>query len=133
MITKSFAQWLQANAAIGALTTDIRPAVLDADRADPAITYGLIADNPIQLLSGGVSSLAQATFQVDCWSQDYETVKDLAAVLRSELEPYTGNMGEGHIAEQITFESIDDVFDEASKTYGVLHTAILWHNPQGDP
>ena len=53
MITKSFAQFLLTNANITAITTDIRPAVLDADRGDPAITYLLTSETPIPLLDGG--------------------------------------------------------------------------------
>ena len=126
MISKSLAQFLITNQAISAITTEIRPVKLQEGHADPAIVYMQADDRQFPIIAGR-SSLKQAEFYIDFYSQSYETVKTLALAVRTALDNYMGAFGD-HIAENIECTTDDDMFEDQTKYYRVAQNYVIWYS-----
>ena len=125
MITKSFAKYLLANGPITAAANEIKPMKLEDGHDDPAIVYSMGEDRR-QRLTTGFSSMAKATFYLDCYSTSYTTAKDLAATVDAELTDYVGAFGD-HQAEQIDNISEHDLFEDDTKLYRVAMQFAVWY------
>jgi len=126
-ISESFAGWLQSNAAIGAITDEIRPQVLPDDASYPALTYQLAGQTNERGI-GDFHSMKQADFIVNFYSPQYADCKSLATVARSELEGFVGIMGD-YDCEQVEIDVDFDRYMNQEKLHGVSMTATIWYTP----
>ncbi len=125
-IAESLGQFLLDNTAITAITSEIRPQVLPDDASYPALTYSMIDDERIRTLDGH-STLSTASFDIDCYAPQYAKARELADVVRAELDGYTGELG-GHTAEQIDFDAASDYVEGQTKIYSVTMSVAIWYS-----
>lgn len=130
MITQSFSEFIRSRPAITAITTDIKPYVLDDDHDDPAITYSLRGERKISLLDNTYSDLSIADFDVLCWSDSYADAKDLANVVASEFREYSGSFGNEYEAQKIEAELGQDLLDPQADMRAATVIISVWNNPQ---
>jgi hypothetical protein len=125
MITKALASFLLATPEITGIAKEIRPQKLMEGHGDPALVYTLVDSRRDRTLDG-YSSIAQATFQIDSFSANYEQVKRLAGAVRDSLEDYDGLFGD-YRAEQIDFISESDEFEPETKLNHITQVFGIWY------
>jgi hypothetical protein len=92
VIIESFRSHLVNNSGISAITSSIWPKTLPQSATKPAITWGVDGDDHEQVF-GGISSLKEALFDVDCWDLSYIAAHQLADAVEDALVGHTGNFG----------------------------------------
>lgn len=112
MIEQSLYAWLTGESDVTDLvSTRIYPNKIPQSAALPAITYHLIAGSYVRGLEGRCGS-GVARFQINCWANNYDTVKDLQlAIVGTKADPkldgYRGTIG-GHEIQSLR---VSDVMD----------------------
>lgn len=126
MISLSLAKWLQTNSAITALTTEIRPQKLAGGHAHPALIYTVTSVETPRVF-GGRSSLSTASFDIDCVARDYSAARELADVVRAELEAHSGPFGDVD-GQQIDIVNEQDLFEPQAKYHVVTQSYTIWYS-----
>lgn len=111
-IAESFYTYISGNSTItGVLASAnaIFPESLPQNHSGfPAITYSVVGDSDISLLSGGRSDTHQASIQINIYDQSFKTVNDVATTIKSELIGYRGTLG-SHTADYIRKEEAGEI------------------------
>ena len=126
MIANDVAQFLLNNAPITAVTTEIRPLKLSDGHDSPAIVYMQGSDDAERTMDS-ISSLHRAAFYIDCYAYSYSEARTLAALVRSELESYSGVFG-SVTAEQIDFDGDYDLFEDDTRLFRAALSFTLWYS-----
>lgn len=92
----------------------------------PAITYQRISGERAHCL-GGPSGRARPRFQIDCWDDDYEDVKDLANKVRLCMDGFKGDINTESDVGGIILEADRDIWEEDIKIYRVTMDFIIPH------
>lgn len=121
---------LSSAAAISALVGSgaaarIHPVILPQNPVLPAISYQRIDAEHVHD-HGGMSGLAHARMQLDCWDDDYAGARDLAEKVRLALDGFTGVVG------STTFGAIwlldeRDLYDDAPLFYRRSMDFDVWY------
>jgi len=101
------------------------------DVSAPYIVFFKVTDPPQYSHDG--RSLYEPLFQFDIFDTTYSSVKEIAAVLKTSLEAYSGTLGgAGGVAVNGSFvEDENDFYEDITRLY---HTAVdirFWHNKRG--
>jgi|GEM_PF-2715738 len=93
-IAQSFYEYLTASSTIQAVVAErIYPHVIpQAELGRPALTYSQEFGDYIEHLAGR-SETQMAEFEVNCWSNTYLAVRNLAAIVDTALTGYRGTFG----------------------------------------
>ena len=112
MIGKAIFARLGAVSAVTALIASrVYPFPAPADGARPYVTYQMIG-NPRERALDGVTGLARARMQLNCWAVTPVEAESLAEAVRQALEGYAGTAG-GVTVKHARSEDEGDLFDEA--------------------
>jgi hypothetical protein len=99
----------------------ISPVMLSQTDGIPAITYQQITGLRNHTLSSGTGNMVEATFQVNCYADDYGTGRDLANAVRLCLDSYAGTVN-SVVIQKIMMESEGDII---SMTDDVQQTRVF--------
>lgn len=89
--------------------TRIYPMFVPQGASMPAITYQRIVGVRDHVLDG-TTEMAEAVYQINCWSDEYSETRDLADAVRGALDDYEGTVG-GVVIQNIHLEDEDDLSD----------------------
>lgn len=98
MIGEAAYTFMAADAGITASATpapQVYPQVMPADEPGPAITYSIDSEDDGQALDR-ISSLKEATIEVNCWSTSYLTVNAMASAVYDAFCPESGGVRAGY-------------------------------------
>ena len=104
-----------ALASVNAIFPQMLP---QAHAAFPAITYSQDGEEDQYMLDGNPNELKQALFSVDCYSDNYITVHNLADIVKTQLLAATGTF-DSHTAEHIRKERELDIYESATELHRV--------------
>lgn len=125
-IIEALGRYLIANSSIKAITSEIRPQVLPDDAVYPAITYAQEQEDRIELLAGSFSGLAQASAVINIYADTYAAARNLADVVRSQLDGYVGLMSS--VSARRTVCDVDfDRYENGQKQHSVSQTYTIWY------
>ena len=113
---KAIENILTNDAPVVAITTSVNPhRVPQGENPYPAITYSRINNEP-EDTKDGVSTLDVIRVDVDMWSADYATGKDLADKVRTALDRASGTFNT-RVIQSIRFETDREFFDNGAQIY----------------
>lgn len=114
---------------LAVVSTKIWPMIAPQGSAMPYIVYSRIGTDHIEVLAGS-AGLARATFQIDCWSDSFDTVRDLANKVRIALQGVQGTHASVVIDGINMTSEVDDYEEPENKnepgTYGVKMDFGIW-------
>ena len=100
----------------GVISTRAYPLRLPQGYTLPALSYQRISTDRVHELDG-VTGRAVARFQVDCWAETYQAVRDLANKVRLALDGHSGTLGSETGIGNIHLVSDRDLFEEDVEIY----------------
>ncbi len=106
---------LSNDAPVTAITTNINPHRTLQGDSFPAITFSRISNEPDDT-KDGVSTLDTIRMDVDIWSKDFTTGRDLADKVRTALDRTSGTFNT-RVIQSIRFETDRDFFDNNLEIY----------------
>ena len=92
----------------------------------PAITYQRVSGARDHCLNGA-SGRARPRFQIDCWAEDYDGVKDLADKVRLCLHGFKGDIDTESDVGGIILEADRDIWEESIDAFRVSMDFIIPH------
>ncbi len=108
----------------GLIGTRMRPHAADPRDSLPYITYLRISTMPVDNFQGH-SGTTRARIQVQCWDDDYSTVRTMAKACRDALDAYNGVVGSDTVIGVTVEDSVDDYVPPTKKPErGVYMTAV---------
>lgn len=110
----------------GVVSSRIYPMQLPQGWTLPALTYQRISTPRATILSGP-SGRARPRFQIDCWADNYETIKDLATKVRGCLDGFKGDINTESNVGGIILESERDILEDEINVYRVIMEFIIPH------
>lgn len=110
----------------GVVSSRIYPVKLPQAWTLPAITYQRISTPRAHIMSG-LSGRARPRFQIDCWADDYGTVKDLAIKVGGCLDGFKGDLNTESNVGGIILDSERDIYEDEIDVYRVLMEFIIPH------
>jgi hypothetical protein len=114
MISTAIYSILHGNAPVLAVVSNrIFPNMATQGADHPYIVYSVVSKTPTDSKTNG-TGFDRYRVQVDCVSDSYTDVEDLAVKVRTALDRVTGIYG-GTTITQITYENTVDVHDEFSE------------------
>lgn len=126
MIDQHLYAYLSGNTTITNACSRIYAIAAPADVAFPLITYMEVSNDRIRSWDG-TNPLIQAQVVVDVWAATKLDAANIANVILSELEDYTGSMGTKTI-EQCDIENAVLSFDPDTGNYGAgIDLTIFYH------
>jgi len=119
MIEKAIYDTLRNNAAVAALVGNrVRPVHLRQGDPFPAIVYTRISTEPVNDLDGH-GGLDNCRFQIDCYSEGYQELRNLAAAVKTAMNA-AGHLQAGD----------RDLYESDLKLHRVILDFSIW--TQGD-
>jgi hypothetical protein len=92
----------------------------------PAITYQQIAGPRVTTHDEPNNSLAQTSYQLDIWAEDYDTMRAIAAAARVLLNGYKGTAG-GLTLQAVLITDEREDSDGETRLYRIIQTYAIWH------
>jgi hypothetical protein len=110
------------HASINALVgTRIHPHRAAQATDKPYITYTRTGTTPNDTKLGP-SKLDEVFVSITSWSLNYLTAEQIAEAVRTRMDRYSGTISVGgatHTVQSVQYQNTDELFDEASRAYGV--------------
>lgn len=116
MIEDALVTLIKSAAVVAASNARVKPFLREGT---PAIVYTNISSE-MQRSESGEEGFEQSRWQIDCWSNTYESSRSLARSVRGVLDNHRGVVGSDYI-ELVLFQSMRDDYDVDAK----LHRVIL--------
>lgn len=92
----------------------------------PAISYQRISAPRSKDLQGSIGHV-QPRIQVDCWTESYSKLKDLAEAVRLALDRYQGNLGGGDYVQGVSLEGETESFEEDTEIQRISLDFVIYH------
>lgn len=110
--------------------TRIYPVAIPQTRKMPLITYRVVSSDRIESVYSD-PGMASVRFQITCWAQTYDDVKELAEQVRLALERYgsavSGTQINGVTVYDIHMGSEVDLYEPTLEAFGVATDYIVQH------
>ena len=115
---------LQASAALAALVGDrITPAVREEGIAPPAVTYVLIAADPIMNLDGMDGALRNFRVQVDAWARAHSDAMAMADAIRARMDVAATTF------TSVVLTTLIEDYDPDARLYRRGQEFSCWYSP----
>ncbi len=93
----------------------------------PAISYQRVSGDRAKDINGSIGH-AQPRIQVDCWTNSYGKLKDLAKAVRQALDRFQGNLGGGSYVQHASLEGEMETYEEETEIQRVSLDFVIYHN-----
>ena len=125
-LTSAIVQILVTNAAVAAITTRVRPLVLDDPDALPAIVVTPISEVPTERF-GALPGHMTVRVQVDAYAETYDGAETLGAAVYNALQDYSGT-SETVVIQIVRQLTASPVFESETGRYRVMRDFEVFHN-----
>jgi len=93
----------------------------------PAISYQRISGDRAKDISGSIGH-AQPRIQVDCWTNSYSDLKDLAEAVRKALDRFQGDLGGGSYVQHVSLEGETETYEEETEIQRNSLDFVIYHS-----
>lgn len=125
-LTAAIVQILVTNAAVAAITTRVRPLVLDDPDVPPAVVVNQISEPVIERF-GGKPKHATARVQVDAWAATFDGAETLGAAVYNALQDYSGT-SEGVVIQSLRQMTGAPTFESETGRYRVMRDFEVFYD-----
>ena len=125
-LTTALVQILLADVSVSAITTRVRPLVLDDPDALPAVVVTPISEPLIERF-GGLPAHATPRVQVDAYADTFDGAESLGAAVYAALQDYSGT-SEAVVIQIIRQLTATPVWESETGRYRAMRDFEVFHN-----
>lgn len=119
------------NAAVGG--TRVYAVLAPQGEVRPMVVYSRVSGLGVGNM-GGASGLTMVRVQVDCWAQDMSVAANLANLVKSRLDGFSGEIfwdesspGNSVVVQGIIYETERDRYDDVAIMFGNSRDYLIWY------
>lgn len=94
----------------------------------PAISYQRVSGDRAKDITNGSIGHAQPRIQVDCWTENYGKLKDLAEAVQLALDGFQGKLGGGDYVQHVSMESETESYEDETEILRISLDFVIYHN-----
>jgi hypothetical protein len=102
----------------------IWPTLLPQDPTLPAIVYTRISTPRLYKFED--TFLPQGRFQFDCYAEEFQEAKNVAADIKAALDLYSGSMGD-YTVETCIIEDEMDIYEPETGRWRSMVEVVIWY------
>ena len=115
---------LQASAALVALVADrITPVIREEGAAVPAVSYQIVASDPMANLDSMDTALRNIRLQLDCWSRAHSDVVAMADAIRTRMDTAAATFA------SVALPTLVDDYESDTRLYRRMLELSCWYTP----